>query len=154
MSGELRMDGAHLLHLFQRAAPDLLLRGVAEAMNPFVVQVEKLARFLEPDRERVGQQVECHLLAHLRVEKTIDCLPNNIQRLKKPLLGLGNRFDQVRNDGIDVTGNEMRVKNRARSRSHPVALVLAISRVRELLLESVVGVAERASELGMGGEHQ
>src|SRR5690242_20266849 len=51
-----RMDRAHLGHLLQRRAPDLLLRGVAEPVDPLVMEVEQVAGFVEPDRERVRQQ--------------------------------------------------------------------------------------------------
>ena len=51
------LDLLDLHDLFPRASPDLLLREVAEAQRPLVVEVEQVARLLEADRARVGEQV-------------------------------------------------------------------------------------------------
>src|SRR5919106_3815829 len=54
---QLRLNHADRADLLQRRPPDLLLRGEAQAMDPFVVEVQEIAGLVESDRERVRQQV-------------------------------------------------------------------------------------------------
>ena len=142
------MHRADLQRLVHRRLPDLLLRQVAQPHHVLVAQVQEVRRLGEAHGDRVGQEVQRELLRRPRAGAAVRCAPRSGPSSRRSAPRRPGPAGRARASRSRARRSDVRREARPATRGrHPVALVLRVGGVRELLAEGVGAVVHRPREL-------